>query len=124
MSEPQSPATQQEVETEGASTVQTAPGKPPDEAAGSSVDDDGDGQTTAAAATPEEQEQNNIVQAMDAAETNVLRQRRTAFYSRHDTLIGKCGSWNFQKINRKSEMMRNITTLYNLGYFLILKKSL
>lgn len=89
MSEPPSPATQQEVETEGASTAQIAPGKPPDEAAaGSSVDDGG--QTTTATTTPEEQEQNSIVQAMDAAETNVLRQRRTAFYSsRHDTLIGK-----------------------------------
>lgn len=70
------------VETEDAATQPTSR-KPPE--ASTSVD----GRSSEPATTnPEEQEQNTIVQTMDA-ETTLIRKRKSAYYSRHQTLISK-----------------------------------
>lgn len=69
-----------------ATAAHTATNKPPE--AGTSIS----GQTHTNV-TPEEQELSAIVQTMDANTSNVLRQRRIAFYDhRHDTLIGNDSS--------------------------------
>lgn len=89
------PETSSETMENEATATRTAPNKPPE--AGTSISGQANTSVTA-----EEQEQSAIVQTMDADTSNVLRQRRIAFYDhRHDTLIGNASP---RKVNFKKEV--------------------